>query len=828
MNLKNCFFIILISSLSYNYSQSQNIVPFYPRFNEDVKGDMLLIGNNILNRKTPTEGPNVPYTAPLNPINNASLNMQYIDIDDSADTFSSSSADLVLPTTSQDCYKIKYAGLYWTAIYNDDSQDFNKVKIKVPGTGNYQNITADDLIFKGVVNSANSIEKTYVCYKDVTNIINPTDAQGSYTLANVLATTGISSGSGISNEGYCAGWSIFIIYEDPKLSRKSITAFDGFTAMSGIKNNNIAINGFRTNPVGPNKVKFAFSALGGDLDLSLYGDALSINGSKLLSSVRPPDNFFSGTIEDVSGLYNSKLPNSINTISYDAGIIPILNSVNSVIKNNDTSAIINLNTNKDFYTFFFTALATDIIEPKIIVTNSFKNAEKIDITNTKINFGERIYFDINFRNIGNDNANATTLKYVIPKNLDFSFPDGVDLSGIPELDISQVDYNTTTREILFKIPNSSVIRNLKTKKIRLTFDVTPNCNDFSDNCSNIITSQVFASYKGIDNTALISDEPSYASIDYDGICNPTPKPASVIIDISGCKFEKDIFTCDNNITLTAGEGYSNTSWSTSITGIPVIGTGQTLVVTIPGTYFANNNATLTPENCYSIIQKFNVVTSTKIRPTFNPVGPICSGDVFTLPTTSLEGIDGIWIPAVDNTITQTYTFTPNASQQCATPQTLLVIVNKLDKNITQINGAIVANQTNAKYQWVDCSNNNEIIPNETSQSYTPSKEGSYAVIISDIDSSCIEISDCIPFYTLSNSEYRKANFNFFPNPVKNKFKITGDFTVEKVFIYNSLGQKIITLKGNSDFYSLENLEDGIYMIELETDKGNFNSTIVKE
>ena len=36
-----------------------------------------------------------------------------------------------------------------------------------------------------------------------------------------------------------------------------------------------------------------------------------------------------------------------------------------------------------------------------------------------------------------------------------------------------------------------------------------------------------------------------------------------------------------------------------------------------------------------------------------------------LPTTSLEGITGTWSPALDNTATTTYTFTPDAGQ-CAT------------------------------------------------------------------------------------------------------------------------------------------------------------------
>ena len=64
-----------------------------------------------------------------------------------------------------------------------------------------------------------------------------------------------------------------------------------------------------------------------------------------------------------------------------------------------------------------------------------------------------------------------------------------------------------------------------------------------------------------------------------------------------------------------------------------------------------------------------------ITPTFTPVADICSGATLTaLPTTSLNGITGAWSPALNNTTTTTYTFTPTAGQ-CATTATLTIIVN---------------------------------------------------------------------------------------------------------------------------------------------------------
>ncbi len=59
--------------------------------------------------------------------------------------------------------------------------------------------------------------------------------------------------------------------------------------------------------------------------------------------------------------------------------------------------------------------------------------------------------------------------------------------------------------------------------------------------------------------------------------------------------------------------------------------------------------------------------------TFTPVGPICAGDVVTLPTVSTNGVIGTWSPAFNNNATTTYTFTP--SLQCVNPIQMTVEVN---------------------------------------------------------------------------------------------------------------------------------------------------------
>jgi PKD repeat protein len=70
----------------------------------------------------------------------------------------------------------------------------------------------------------------------------------------------------------------------------------------------------------------------------------------------------------------------------------------------------------------------------------------------------------------------------------------------------------------------------------------------------------------------------------------------------------------------------------------------------------------------------NIIVNPNITPNFTPIADICSGELLnTLPTSSNNGITGTWSPALNNTATTTYTFTPNSSQ-CATTTTMTINV----------------------------------------------------------------------------------------------------------------------------------------------------------
>ncbi len=125
--------------------------------------------------------------------------------------------------------------------------------------------------------------------------------------------------------------------------------------------------------------------------------------------------------------------------------------------------------------------------------------------------------------------------------------------------------------------------------------------------------------------------------------------------------------------------------------ITAVATGGTLPLTYSknGVVFQSSNIftglaaapyTITVADARNCRTTFNITVGTlgiAVTPTFTPVAPICTGaNLNALPTlsTNTPAITGNWAPALDNTTTTVYTFTP-ATGQCATTTTLTITVN---------------------------------------------------------------------------------------------------------------------------------------------------------
>lgn len=112
-------------------------------------------------------------------------------------------------------------------------------------------------------------------------------------------------------------------------------------------------------------------------------------------------------------------------------------------------------------------------------------------------------------------------------------------------------------------------------------------------------------------------------------------------------------------TLCSGDNFSFTL-KPDFAGISFTWSPNDLNPTSSTTY------TITPDLYCSISSTYTVQVKQKSTPLFTQPSSACKNSfVPNLPTTSTNGFNGQWFPAMNNTSTTTYTFTPNGNQ-CAT------------------------------------------------------------------------------------------------------------------------------------------------------------------
>ena len=121
----------------------------------------------------------------------------------------------------------------------------------------------------------------------------------------------------------------------------------------------------------------------------------------------------------------------------------------------------------------------------------------------------------------------------------------------------------------------------------------------------------------------------------------------------------------------------------------------------------NNNATTTytftpnPGLCATTTSQ-SITINPNITPTFNQVGPYCNGaNIPAQPSTSLNGYTGSWSPAINNTATTTYTFSPTPGL-CATNTNSTIVVNNPSQSLTNV--SVCSNAL--PYLWNGLSINN--------------------------------------------------------------------------------------------------------------------------
>lgn len=169
------------------------------------------------------------------------------------------------------------------------------------------------------------------------------------------------------------------------------------------------------------------------------------------------------------------------------------------------------------------------------------------------------------------------------------------------------------------------------------------------------------------------------------------------------------------------------------------------------------------------------------------------------------------------TLTQsgTYVDTLSTVNGCDSVVTLNLTINTIDRTVTNNDPVLTANAVGVTYQWIDCSNDS-ILPGETGQSYTPNRNGQYAVILSD--GVCTDTSDCYHVNTVSVWSGSLNNLQLYPNPTVGNITLTGDALIgASIRLMDMRGSQIYAaidldvVEWNRD---LSQLAAGTYMVEV--------------
>ncbi|MCB9245813.1 MAG: SBBP repeat-containing protein [Flavobacteriales bacterium] len=222
---------------------------------------------------------------------------------------------------------------------------------------------------------------------------------------------------------------------------------------------------------------------------------------------------------------------------------------------------------------------------------------------------------------------------------------------------------------------------------------------------------------------------------------------------------------------------------------------------------SNNSATYTLPNsngCDSLIT-LDLTISTSSRAT----ATVSACDSFTW-------IDGVTYTGSNNNATFTL---PNAAG-CDSVVFLDLTIQSVSDITTLVNGSSIrAGNANASYQWLDCSNNYAPIHGATSQTYTATTTGDYAVELTE--NGCVDTSVCKTITVLGIVENGfSASLSVYPNPTNGAFIIDLGQALEHVdiSISNSSGRVLHT----STFHQQQilnlflNEEPGMYFVTISS------------
>jgi hypothetical protein len=308
---------------------------------------------------------------------------------------------------------------------------------------------------------------------------------------------------------------------------------------------------------------------------------------------------------------------------------------------------------------------------------------------------------------------------------------------------------------------------------------------------------------------LVVNTPTSATIN-PVVCASYTAPSGAVYTTSGMYMDiiPNMAGCDSVITinLTVNQSYSTFSMmscdSVQLPGGSMIYSSGTYMDTIPNML-----------SCDSVMT-INVTINSSTSSSMNAAA--C--DMYTAPSGAVLTASGTYTDII-----------PNA-MGCDSVITISLTINTVNANATVAGAVLTATASGATYQWMSC-NPFAIIANATSQSYTATANGDYAVIVTQ--NSCTDTSACMSVTGIGMAEnVFGGKLNIYPNPSNGEFFVDlgAVYTNVTIVVTDVTGRVMYTQSvndGNVIPVALD-ASSGIYMVTVTAENNKAMIRLIKE
>ncbi len=377
--------------------------------------------------------------------------LKYIDVDNDAATFDSSSSNLTIPAGS----KIIYARLYWSGFIPDDEEDILKAKeakIKI-NDGNYVDVNIQNNGFSDTegfdyVYWDNQFIR-YISYKDVTNLFENMTFDGNpinIMVANVNAEQGWDYGLGTYG-----AWSLVVVYKNANETFKNISIFTGYKSVFD-NTVNINISGFYTPPSGAVNSNVSVFATEGDKGVFGYDYLKVANKEGTLIDVTNNESYPNAKYDIFDSTITTneqRNPDIQNNMGIDIDTFPI--GVDGdfthpqIIGNSQTSTTIQASSGGDAYMINSIVFSTDLYVPKVCYDNlRFYDANGNLLSNDAVlPVGSEIIVTFDVKNMDNEIAKNVFVRNVFDDNVTSYITNSTDVKNVTESEFTHINDGET-------------------------------------------------------------------------------------------------------------------------------------------------------------------------------------------------------------------------------------------------------------------------------------------------------------------------------------------------------------------------------------------------